>query len=1132
MLRPRTRLLWSAVACLLSVSMALPAVATGSSEDLPSDPAAADGGTGPGRAPLESDVAEHSSDVSEPVFTARKAGGSTAFFNVNQRTRPVAPGLEHTRYDRYDLRGWVRVNALTADLSTPGLRLDYAAAGKVSAPGPLSAALSRKNAIAGVNGDFFDIGDTGAPLGVGVDRRRGVVHGSASGWNNAFTLDRRNVARIAQTYLRASVVRKGRPNLEVTNLNAPQIHAHGIGLYNSEWGTDSRTRVLPGAGPRREVVVAARTGRVRANRNRLSSGHVPAGVLHLVGTGRGARKLSTLKVGSRVSVEYSLDQAATKVAVGGNVVLLRDGKVLAPDDREMHPRTAIGIDRDLGRIIIVAVDGRQGHSRGLTMRETGRLLKRMGAEDGLNLDGGGSSTMMARESGEPVAVVNSPSDGSLRHVPNGLGFVFAETSGRLRGIRIEPVSDTTDSHRVLQGLSRVLVARGHDEAHDPVAAKPVWRGSSVASARKGPAPRTVVVGRRTGTGRVTASAGGASGTFEVRVLGRVHRLEASVPSIALAGKGRSSGFDLRGYDAQGFGTWVQPRDVRLSYNRKKLQVRRTGRGFTVTSRVSSASDVVKATVGGRTTYVGVTVGLARQLSHPMNGPSGWKASAYPARAGASLSPTKNRHGRPGKAIAMKYSLYGKKATRAAYLTASSRHELPRRARRLGLWVRGDGRGAWLRTVVRDAGGATSTLNLSKRVTWKGWRFVSTALPTGLSQPLSLVRLHAVETNPKRKYAGTLAFDDLTVLTERVAKVPDVAPLHDPMVAGTEPLDARGLRVAVMSDARISATGGAAVARARRTMREIVATRPALVVVNGDLVARGNRAEIALARQLIREELDGKVPWRYVPGEGELGGSGDLAAYRAEFGEPLRVFDRAGTRFVLMSSAHGSFRLSGFNQLVRLRNELRKAGDDPSVGTVVVIAHHPTSDPAPGGRAELSDAREGELVEELLADFRADSRKAAAYVGSHARRFGVARRDGVPHVLAGPVSGPAAASTGSFTGWSMLRIDSGASPRLDVAFRPHVNALRINGPGTMSVGDTADVFASFGQNGRRMRATYPMNAVWPGSLTVHVGRPADAPLTAVVSYNPRTGKLTALRRGIAHLRVRVSGTTANRSVTVG
>ena len=1122
MLHRHTRFSLSAVAALLSVTIALPA---GASEGL-----LGDGEPEQPPAPLESNVVEHSSDTMEPLLSARAAGGSTAFFKMNERTRPVAPGLEHTRFDRYDARGWIRVNALTAELSTPGLRLDYTAAGKVSSPGPLSTAMRRDRAVAGVNGDFFDISDTGAPLGIGVDRQRGVVHGSKSGWNKTFTVDRDKVAAIAATYLRASIVRKGRPPLEVTNLNAPALHRDGIGLYTTAWGSTARSRVLPNAGPRREVVV--RRGKVRANRKQLSAGPVPRGTLQLVGTGEGARRLRRLKVGARVAVRYGIDDQATRVAVGGNVVLLRKGKVLAPGDLEMHPRTAIGIDTDQNRVIIVAVDGRQGHSRGLTMMETAKLLKQLGAEEGLNLDGGGSSTMMARQSGEQIGVVNSPSDGRLRSVPNGLAFGFAKGSGQLRGIRVEPAAETEDSHLVLEGLSRVLVARGHDETGDPVAAKPGWQGSTAVSARRGPSVRTVVVGRRTGTGSVTATSGRATGKFQVRVLGPVHRLEASVPTIALAGRGKSAGVEVRGYDANGFGTWVQPRDLRLSYDRDKLRVRRTGRGLTVIARSASASEVVKLSVGGRSTYVGVTVGLQRQVADRMNGLSGWRAKAYPRKARAWLSMTRNRHGRRKSAIALDYSFRVKGAPRAAYLTATPPRTLPGRARNIGIWVRGDGKGAWLRVVAKDAGGAKATLNLSRRVSWRGWRFLTTSLPAGLAQPLKVVRVHVVETRRSRRYAGRLAFDDLTVFTERTVTVPSTAALRDPMVLDQAPLAPGGLRVAVMSDARVSASApnSSAVMRTRRTMREIVAARPDLVLVNGDLVARGGRADLGFARKLISEELDGKVPWRYVPGEHERGPDGQLTSYRAEFGSPVRVLDKQGVRFVLLNSAQGAFRLGGFTQLVRLRSALASAAQDPSVHSVVVAAHHPTSDPS-GGTAELTDPREGALVEGLLSEFRSTSRKQAAYVGSHARRFGAARVDGVPHVVAGPVRSPARSRSGSFTGWSMLRVDPDSAQWLAAEFLPHVDALRIKAPDTLAVGAATDVFASLNQAGRRIRVAYPMGAEWIKSPTVHVGARSDAPPTAVVTYNPWTGRLTALRPGVAVLAVRVNGVTATRTVTV-
>ena len=90
------------------------------------------------------------------------------------------------------------------------------------------------------------------------------------------------------------------------------------------------------------------------------------------------------------------------------------------DDREMHPRTAIGIDRDTKTLLFLVVDGRQRFSRGYTMVELAEKMIELGADEALNLDGGGSSTMMAKGRGGLLKVINSPSDGFQRSVANGI----------------------------------------------------------------------------------------------------------------------------------------------------------------------------------------------------------------------------------------------------------------------------------------------------------------------------------------------------------------------------------------------------------------------------------------------------------------------------------------------------------------------------------------------------------------------------------------------------------------------------------------------------------------------------------------------------------------------------------------
>ena len=62
------------------------------------------------------------------------------------------------------------------------------------------------------------------------------------------------------------------------------------------------------------------------------------------------------------------------------------------------------------------IDGRQSFSRGYTMVELAQMMMDLGADEALNLDGGGSSTMLATKPNGTVGLINSPSDGRERSV--------------------------------------------------------------------------------------------------------------------------------------------------------------------------------------------------------------------------------------------------------------------------------------------------------------------------------------------------------------------------------------------------------------------------------------------------------------------------------------------------------------------------------------------------------------------------------------------------------------------------------------------------------------------------------------------------------------------------------------------
>ncbi|MEX2161476.1 MAG: phosphodiester glycosidase family protein [Anaerolineales bacterium] len=115
-------------------------------------------------------------------------------------------------------------------------------------------------------------------------------------------------------------------------------------------------------------------------------------------------------------------------AISGYKLLVWNGKIVdGLNSRDLDPRTAIGLNKAGNKLIIVIVDGRQsGYSEGVTEAELAQILADQKAYSAMNMDGGGSSTLVIEgKDGEPE-ILNSPVHqgipGNERPVGNHLGF--------------------------------------------------------------------------------------------------------------------------------------------------------------------------------------------------------------------------------------------------------------------------------------------------------------------------------------------------------------------------------------------------------------------------------------------------------------------------------------------------------------------------------------------------------------------------------------------------------------------------------------------------------------------------------------------------------------------------------------
>ncbi|WP_415840195.1 phosphodiester glycosidase family protein, partial [Nocardiopsis gilva] len=600
------------------------------------------------------------------------------------RSQPVAPGMVLTSTEvREEPDGTTarrqHFSTLSVDLDDGGgATIGYVDSGTVTGAAPLPQMVKpHDTAVAAVNGDYFDINLSSAPIGAAV--RDGRVLKSPTGTHvNAATFESDGTGRIQRVRFTGSATLPSGP-LRIDRLNSHEIPDDGVGAFTSDWGEHPRERATRDAERVTELEIT--DGVVRDVRDKPGSGDIGPGTTMLVGVDTAADRLEQVDEGDAVALDYDLtaDGVRPHTAVGGRHVLLRDGRVTAPDDASRHPRTAIGFSADGRRMYLMTADGRTARTPGATLREMARRMLRAGAADALELDGGGSSTLLAREPGATAPGVRNRTGGLFRAVPNGLVVLSPPGSGKVRGVWIRPrvqsrpprgsaLPRQADPYRVFSGLRRALVATTHDEAYGPVRYPP--RPESL----RWSASNGTVSGSRDvrytadapGTATVTARWGPMRGTIELEVLPGPQRITAAPASLAFPDTSQSARFVLTGVAPDGARAPIAPDDAVLDFDPELVDVAPQADGtFRVEPRAERGTGEIAISVagsdGGARTVVPVRLGTVTEPVSGFDDAARWTASA--ARAEASVRPVP---GHSGDGLALTYDFTRSQGTRAAY----------------------------------------------------------------------------------------------------------------------------------------------------------------------------------------------------------------------------------------------------------------------------------------------------------------------------------------------------------------------------------------------------------------------------------------------------------------------------------
>jgi len=403
----------------------------------------------------------------------------------------------------------------------------------------VSAAKDEGETVLGaLNGDFYSM-QTGVPLGVMIDGGR-LVSSDDSRYAFAITADRRLM--IGKPEISVSVTEKTRgKTAKIDHVNK----------YPSVWGaylldegfSDSTHSTLTGT----EIVIekdgvltqsGTVSGKVREVRTGVTDGEIPEGCFVIVIAEKFSRfdEFSHFKAGDEVEIATEcaegFEDAVTAIG-GGDLILengvMPEGIVDEEHEKTANPRTAVGIKAD-GTAVFFAVDGRSEDSHGLTEAELAAVMSELGCVTALNLDGGGSTTVMVKASEETDCVlVNIPADKSIRSVANGILFVSgSESDGTAAALSVMP-----KNHLVLAGSKLDFTALVLDKAYMPTELTldtDELLMSFYGEYKEGDGEvsgGSYIAGTNLGEMRLTASSGDISGHVSVNVTDRLDELRVT-----------------------------------------------------------------------------------------------------------------------------------------------------------------------------------------------------------------------------------------------------------------------------------------------------------------------------------------------------------------------------------------------------------------------------------------------------------------------------------------------------------------------------------------------------------------------------------------------------------------------------
>ena len=715
--------------------------------------------------------------LSLSTFIPKNVFADSNLLYVDKEVQTITDGLTYEKSERLYKSGWKDVYVLIADLTNPNI--DVEILDSVTEHGlkkNVESLTKENNAVAGINADFFGSGNPGSSMGQiivdgNVNEAQNYYNASSNKYAGIF-LDKYGNAFV--DYIKSNLrLYNEKVSLElqaknkITDFKKPVYFDRSI-ITNTQ-DLDKRNKNL--------FKIVVQDKKIIKKAGAGETVDIPEnGYIIVMDKATASEKLALFNIGDNLNFTESykfvfregknISDVLTGISAGGEI--LRNGKPISTgmsiSPKSRNPRSAVGVNNEKNKLILVAVDGR-GQSVGATHDEMASILLEYGAYDAIHLDGGGSTTVALREEGErDVKIVNDVSDSSPRLVPNAIGIKSSTPTGDVASLLVS--IDKKEEDAIISGLTYSLKVTGVDNNKNPVDIDPNQVTFTFQNENDGTINGSSFICNNSGNITINATyPNGATGQTSFKVVDPLSSIIPKANKTSLY-VGENTPLFVEATNKDGFSKAIDSSLVSWTVDNEDLGYIQNNTFYAKSEGIATLT----STYNGLSSSITIAIGSSPTPITSFEETRNLFMMYFPAdktvTGGAGITNSSAYDGK--NSLLLSYNFKENVSTPQASYVCFEKQPiiLNGSPNAIQMQIKGDGSGNMVKMVLKDKNNKEYVLPILDEMTSTDWVTANVAVPANIAYPIKIDKIYVATQSTTDKESGTIYIDGINAMDKR------------------------------------------------------------------------------------------------------------------------------------------------------------------------------------------------------------------------------------------------------------------------------------------------------------------------------------------------------------------------------